>query len=149
MSKRNRENRARKQKVAAQKRRSSPPNSGGVPPMPPEFADPQVRRRFAILLPFIHVAQKYPYTPDVELPDGSFIVGANTPKKGYIRTEHVAQIIVEAQKEIGVTFDEIISVIVDAEQTGLIKIVEAVPGAIERGAAEYLAGLRLQSKPEA
>jgi hypothetical protein len=85
MSKRNRENRARKQKAKFAKRLnpSSPPIPAGLIGDSPEAV--RARTRLAISVPFMFLAQKNPYTPGMELPDGSIIVGENTNTKAMFR----------------------------------------------------------------
>jgi hypothetical protein len=120
MSKRNRENRARKQAKRAK-------------PKAPSLEDVFVgnsaravraRRRFGIMMPFFWLADRTPFVPGMELQPGSIIVRRQKGADGLIPGGVVPRAIAEVQRELGVSFQEIIDVLVDAEASGLLVITD-------------------------
>lgn len=123
MSKRNRENRARK--VKARK----PPKPYALPAYARGFEgngfeSVEARKRLAMMIPIMWLADRTPYTEGLELPKGSLIVGpAGGKKRGYIRSDQVPQLIGEIQRELSVSLEEVVRVLVDCEENGLITTV--------------------------
>jgi hypothetical protein len=123
MSRRNRENRARKQTAKTAKR-----HKPSIPPIPAGFIGNgpdavRARTRLAISMPFMLLAKDNPYTPGMELPYGSIVVGENTNTQGYVPGDLVAQIIRETQRALGVQVAEVIRMLLDLEASGAIRIV--------------------------
>lgn len=140
MSKRNRENRAAKKRAAAKrapKRSDMPPEVQAFAGTHPEAV--QARRRFGILMPFMWLAERQPFTPGMDLPDGSLIIGKE--KKGVIFGDQVPPAIAEATRELDIPVDEIIGVLADAVGTGLITITESTPGSMEAKALDLFSKL--------